>query len=183
MTRFTALALLSLCGSLASAQGTPPTLSQLFDRQLAMAESDLVPLMEAMPAEKFAFAPKEGAFEKVRTFQQQATHTTAVLYAVCSSVLAEKNPTDMGTGENGPASIKTKEDAVKYAKDAFGYCKKAFATLTNDNFMQMVPSPWGDGKTPRANMVSVALWHTFDHYGQMVVYARMNGVVPPASKQ
>jgi len=54
--------------------------------------------------------------------------------------------------------------------------------LTVANQLEQVPSPFGEGKTTRGYMVSVVVWHSFDHYGQMVVYARMNGVVPPASR-
>jgi hypothetical protein len=71
---------------------------------------------------------------------------------------------------------------VKYLKDSFTLAHKAAAGLTAANAMDMVPSAFGSGKTPRMSMASVVPWHTFDHYGQSVVYARMNGIIPPASR-
>lgn len=174
-----------LCAGAAFAQESAgaPSISQIYDRQFSMAERDFVPLVEAMPTDKFNFAPTNGEFTGVRTFAQQASHSAAVIYAVAAAALGEKNPTEMGEKENGPASLKTKEDVVKYVKDAFAYGHKAMKMLTDKNQTEMVNSAFGNNKVPRVAMANVAIWHTFDHYGQMVVYARMNGVVPPASRQ
>jgi hypothetical protein len=143
----------------------------------------MVSLAEAMPADKYGFRPKDGAFSDVRTFAQQATHVAAVLYMVSGSILGEKPPTDLGEGENGPASLKTKEQIVQYLKDAFAYGHKAMNTMDTQNQVSIVTSPFSStgAMTSRGALASEATWHSFDHYGQMVVYARMNGVVPPAS--
>jgi hypothetical protein len=77
---------------------------------------------------------------------------------------------------------KTKEDIVKFLKDAFAYAHKGMQMLTAENQLEMVPSPFGSGSAARGGIASAAAWHSFDHYGQMVVYARMNGIVPPASR-
>jgi hypothetical protein len=180
MKTFACLLVLA-CGT-AWAQAPAPTVAQIFDGQLKSIESELVPLVEAMPADKMSFAPSQGEFKGVRTFAQQATHIAAVMYAVAAAAQGEKNPTDMGADENGPASNKTKEEVVKYVKDAFAYAHKAMLGLTDKNFTDPMPSPFGDGKMARGAAASVAVWHSFDHYGQMVVYARMNGVIPPASR-
>jgi len=174
--------LLISAGGAIWAQAPAPTVAKIFDNQLKTIESDLVPLVEAMPADKFGFAPTQGEFKGARTFAQQATHSAAVIYAVCAAMLSEKNPTDMGQNENGPAAIKTKDDVVKYVKEAFAYGHKAMQTLTAENLTGMVKSPFGSGEMPRGSAASIAVWHSFDHYGQMVVYLRMNGIVPPASR-
>ena len=166
-----------------AADTAAPPISKVFDQQLSSLEREFVPLVEAMPAEKFSFAPTAGEFKGVRTFAQQATHVAYVNYAVAAAVLGEKNPSETDASENGPANLKTKDDIVKYVKDSFAYAHKAMATLTDANLNQMVKSAFGNNKTPRVYMASVALWHSFDHYGQMVVYARMNGIVPPASRR
>src|SRR5689334_1323252 len=85
-----------LSGSDASA----PTVSKIFERQLSTVESELVPLAEAMPADKYGFAPSHGEFHGVRTFGQQVSHVAAVIYAVSASVLEEKNPSESGESEN-----------------------------------------------------------------------------------
>jgi hypothetical protein len=161
----------------------PSSPGKVFDQQLSMVEKELVPLAEAMPAEKYNFAPSKGAFEGVRTFGQQVTHVASVIYVTSASVLGEKNPSEPGPNENGPASLKTKDEMVKYLKDSFAYAHKAMAMLTDKNLTEMVESGFGEGKVPRLSMVTVPVWHSYDHYGQMVVYARMNDIIPPASRR
>ena len=177
-----ALAALCLTCSLAWAVDQPaPTVSTLFDKQLSSVEREVVSLAEAMPADKYAFAPTQGEFKGVRTFAQQAKHIAATNYEMASTVLAEKPPVDLGKGENGPDSIQSKDEIVKFLKDSFIYCHKAEATLTKDNLTEMIDI--GEGhKTARGYYANIPIWHSFDHYGQMVEYARMNGIVPPASR-
>lgn len=146
-----------------------------------MIEREIVPLAEAMPADKYSFVPTGGEFSKCRTFGQQASHVAAVLNAVAAMLLGEK-PAEMGESENGPASLKTKEDILKYLKDAFASTHKAMATVTAQNLMEMVQSPFGKNKVTRLSIATAPVWHSFDHYGQMVIYARLNGIVPPASR-
>jgi hypothetical protein len=160
--------------------GAPPV-SKIYDQQFTMLEHELVPLAEAMPAEKYDFAPTHGEFAGVRTFAQQVKHVAYVIYTVSASVLEQKNPSQTAAHENGPEAIKSKDEIVKYLKDAFAYGHKAMASLTNANQFDMVAG-FGNSKSPRVAMASAAVWHSFDHYGQMVVYSRMNGVIPPASR-
>jgi len=169
-------------GAAAADSGTAQ-IAKVYDQQLTSLERELVPLAEAMPAERFSFAPTEGQFSGVRTFALQAEHIAYVLYEVSAGILEQKNPSETGPSENGPANLKTKEDVVNYLKQAFAYGHKAMASLTNANQLDMVASPFGDGKVARVSLASIAVWHSFDHYGQMVVYARMNGVIPPASRR
>jgi len=67
-------------------------------------------------------------------------------------------------------------------KDSFAYTHKAMQSTTAENLMQEVQNAFGKNKVPRLQMITIPAWHSFDHYGQMVVYARMNGIVPPASR-
>ena len=181
---FGTLATVTLATALVLAADSPaPSISKTFDRDVSSAESEVVSLAEAMPADKYEFAPKDGEFKGVRTFAQQMRHIAAVNYSVAASILREKSPFDPGPDENGPASIKSKEDIVKFLKDSFAYTHKAMATLTDQNLTEMIPSAFGTNKVPRLSMVTVPAWHSFDHYGQAVVYARMNGVIPPASRR
>lgn len=179
MKRLTLLTL--LVTSAAWAQG--PSAGKILDQQLGMLEGEFVPLAEAMPADKYPFAPAQGEFKGVRTFALQVSHVAAVMYSVAAAALGEKNPTDMGSNENGPATLKTKDDIVKYLKDSFAYAHKAMQSITDQNASAMVDSPFGGNKVPRMSIANVAVWHGFDHYGQMAVYARMCGVVPPASRR
>ena len=184
MTRLPVALLFAACGIPAfGADTSTSSVSKIFDGQLSMVEHEVVTLAEAMPADKYDFAPTHGEFKGVRTFGQQVGHVAAVMYLVSASALGEKNPSEGGKGENGPASLKTKDDYVNYLKAAIAYSHRAMQSLTSQNLTGMVKSAFGDGEVPRASMATAAVWHTFDHYGQMVVYARMNGIIPPASRQ
>jgi uncharacterized damage-inducible protein DinB len=161
---------------------TPATVARLYDAPLSNIEREVVSLAEAMPADKFDFKPSGGAFGTVRTFGEQARHIATVAYLCAAATLKEKAPVDPGPKEEGPDSNRTKEQIVKYLKDSFAYAHKAARSVTAENQLEMVPSPFGPGQMPRGDAASIPTWHSFDHYGQMVVYARMNGVVPPASQ-
>jgi DinB superfamily len=173
-------AVCALSCSFMFAANSAPTIGQIHDRELSILERELVPLAEAMPADKYDFAPTQGAFKGVRTFGQQVTHVASVMYSISGVVLGEKPPADVGTGENGPDSLKGKDAIVKYLKEAFAYSHKAMKSLTDQNFAEMVPA-YGN-KAPRGQVASELVWHGFDHYGQAVVYARMNDIIPPASR-
>ena len=173
--------LLCCCSGLALAQDAKTTVSQVMDRGVTGVEKEFVPAAEAMPEDKFAFAPTSGEFKGVRTFAQQVKHVAAVNYLVAASILGEKPPIDLGD-ENGPPTVKTKADAVKFLNDSFAYVHKAVASLTEANMLEPIKSPFGEGKTTRLAMATLIVGHCFDHYGQMVEYLRMNGIVPPASR-
>ena len=177
-----AVATLGVCCAAFGAD-SPVSPARTFDQQLKMIEGELVSLAEAMPADKYNFAPKQGAFDTVRTFGQQASHIGAVIYLCAASVLGEAVPAEAGKGENGPPTLKTKDDILRYLKASFVYGHKAMNSVTAKNLMETIKSPFGEGDVPRLSMVTAPVWHSFDHYGQMVIYARMNGVIPPASKQ
>ena len=155
---------------------------KIFNGNLSNTEKEVVGLAEAMPADKYNFAPTQGAFKGVRTFALQARHIATTLNLVASGVTGEPLPADAGKDENGPDTLQTKEQIVKYLKDAFAFAHKAAGTLTNDNMLQETTDGFNPkGKRTRIDSISIMLWHTYDHYGQMVEYARMNNVIPPAS--
>ena len=177
------IAFLIGAGACLWAQPAPTmTVARLYDSQLKTTEGEVVSLAEAMPESKFGFRPTNGEFAKVRTFAEQIKHIAAVNYLVAGAVLGEKPPVNLGAGENGPDDVKSKDAVVKFLKDSFAYAHKAMLSLTDKNQLDMIKGPFGDQKSARGGLANVAVWHPFDHYGQMVVYARMNGVVPPASR-
>jgi DinB superfamily len=157
------------------------SVTQILDRVVSNTEEEFVPAAEAMPEDKFDFAPTNGEFKGVRTFAQQIKHVAAVNYEVGAAILEQKPPVDLN-GEAGPASINSKADIIKFLKDSFAYVHKAVATINETNLTETVRSPFGEGKVTRLGIASAISWHAYDHYGQMVVYLRMNGIVPPASR-
>jgi hypothetical protein len=106
----------------------------------------------------------------------------AVNYELGAAILEEKPPADIGD-ESGPASITAKADILKYLNDSFAYVHKAVQTINDKNLVETVKSPFGEGRVSRLGLATSVAAHCFDHYGQMVVYLRMNGIVPPASRQ
>ncbi len=170
--------------SVAFAQDAKPaeTMTQVLDKSLGGMESEFVPAAEAMPEDKYSFLPATGEFKGVRNFAQQVKHVAAVNYLVAASILGEKPPVDTG-GENGPDSIQSKADIVKFLKESFAYAHKAAATINQSNSVGSIKSPFGDGTTNRLRMAVVLVGHGFDHYGQLVEYLRLNGIIPPASRQ
>jgi DinB family protein len=178
--------LLVMAAALGSAQTAKPaekfTIASVLDKSVTNIEGEIVPAAEAMPEDKYDFAPTNGEFKGVRTFGQQIKHVAAVNYLVASTILGEKAPIDTG-GENGPDSVKSKTEIVKFLKDSFAYAHKALATIDEKNVVAAIKSPFGDHPSTRLDMASVFSWHTMDHYGQIVEYLRMNGIIPPASRR
>lgn len=170
----------------AAADPPPPrlTVAQIMDRQLTALEKEFVPAAEAMPDDKFGFAPTQGEFKDVRTFALQIKHVAHNNFLLFAGMLGEKLPANVDPKEdNGPDKMTSKADIVKYLKDSFAMGHRAMATLTEANLTERTPNPFGSGPGPsRLGAASSSLWHSFDHYGQMVEYLRMNGIVPPASR-
>jgi hypothetical protein len=177
---------LLLLGGIVSAQtdkpAEPRTVSQVLNSSITNIENELVPTADAMPEDKYSFAPTNGEFKGVRTFGQQIKHVAAVNYILGGAILGEKPPVDTG-GENGPDSVKAKADIMKYLKDSFVYVHKAAGTIDDKNLVSAIRNPFGDGPATRLALAVGVVGHCSNHYGQMVEYLRMNGIIPPASRQ
>lgn len=182
MFRILSIRSLILFTALAAPLFAADPLADFYNGQLNGAENDVTGLASAMPAAKYNFAPTNGQFTGVRTFAQQVKHIATIIYMLSAAGLNQKPPVDIGTGDNGPASVQTKEQILDYLKGAFAFAHKNISTLTATNQLDHVKSPFGAGTVPRVMTASFVTAHSFDHYGQMVVYARMNGVVPPSSQ-
>jgi len=155
--------------------------ANVFKTSVTHLQRTFLPLAMAMPENKYGFAPTDGEFKGVRTFGQQLKHVAASNYVYASSILGEKPPAEVGEEEDGPASVKTKDEILKYVNDSFAYVQKAVATINAKNLVSPIKSPFGEGETTRLALATLIIGHCNDHYGQMVEYVRMNGIVPPAS--
>jgi uncharacterized damage-inducible protein DinB len=165
-----------------ASQQPPATLASTLDREISSIEKQIVEVAEVMPEDKYNFSPESlnipGAdFKGVRTFAVQVKHVAASNYFIWSPLTGDKVPESIKDG-NGPADVKTKADILKFLKDSFALGHKAAATLTPQNMLQ----PPEHSKSSRLHLATFGVAHAFDHYGQMVVYLRMNGIVPPASR-
>ena len=172
----------------ANAQMAPTpakSLGEALQANLNIAKSEFTSAADAMPEDKYGFAPTQGEFKGVRTFAQQVKHVAAVNYLIGAAILGDaKPPVDIGEGESGPDSIKAKADIMSFLKGSFDYMHKAMSSITSEEkFTGQIKSPFGPGQTTRGGMAVLTVGHCFDHYGQMVEYLRMNGIIPPASRQ
>jgi DinB superfamily len=149
---------------------------------LASVRSQIVSAAEAMPADKYGFIPGDGEFKGVRTFGRQVKHLAATNQILAAAALGEAPPTGAGD-ETGPEEARTKSQIIEYLSDSFAHLGQAIDAIGNANVaVRSSPiSPLRGAAATRTALVVEALIHAFDHYGQMVEYLRMNGIVPPAS--
>ena len=185
--RVFAVVLLLTC--LAAAQASrkadtqKPSFVTVLNNSLSGPEHEFVDAADAMPEDKYNFAPSEGEFKGVRTFGQQVRHVAAANYLIAAAILGEAKPPVDTAGESGPESMTSKADIMNYLKESFVYMHKAFATLTSEEkALAMTKSPFGPNQVPKLGLAIMEPGHCFDHYGQMVEYLRMNGIIPPASR-
>jgi uncharacterized damage-inducible protein DinB len=143
-----------------------------------MIERQFVSLADALPADRWSFAPKDGEFKGVRTFAEQVKHVACANFAFFNEVEHKEPPANCESG--GPNPARTKAELMQYLRESFAYGGDVMRRLTPANAMDPVEGPYG-GKTTRLGISTLAVWHASDHYGQLVVYLRMNGIVPPAS--
>ncbi len=161
---------------------TPPTLASALDREITSIEKQIVEVAEAMPEDKYNFSPENlnlpGAdYQGVRTFALQLKHVAASNFAIWSPLTGDTFPKDF-LGGNGPENVKTKTEILKFLQDSFALGHKAAATVTPENMLQ---TP-GHSKSTRLRLATFGVAHACDHYGQMVEYLRMNGIIPPSSR-
>ena len=161
----------------------PPTIASTVDREISSVEKLILETAEAMPEDKFNFSPESlqipGAdYQGVRTFALEVKHIAASNYAIWSPLTGDKFPENF-IGGNGPAELKTKAEILKFLKDSFALGHQAAARLTTENMLQTAEH----SKSSRLHLATFGVAHAFDHYGQMVEYLRMNGIVPPASRE
>ena len=178
-----AVVLLGVTGAVEAQSAVPATnrVSAIFQNQLTLVETDLVGLAEAMPEDRYDFKPTDGAFAGVRTFGEQVKHAATMIFMTAAIVLEERSPYGPGTNDNGPDDVRGKAQIVAYLKASIAYARRAVGTLTEQNALDPLKTYFGS--QPRAEVASGLAYHSYNHYGQMVVYARMNGVVPPSSSK
>lgn len=176
------LTLLRAQSAAAAPQQAPSTVASVVDRDISAVEKQIVDAAEAMPEDKFNFTPEAlnipgSDYKGVRSFAVQVRHIAASNWFIWSPLTGDKLPEGLKDG-SGPEALKSKADILKFLKDSFALGHKAAATLTMENMLQLP----GNSKSSRLRLAEFGVAHAYDHYGQMVEYLRMNGIVPPASR-
>lgn len=168
-------------GSGGMTQGAAVDPAKAQSKLLDLFETEVMGVAKAMPADKYGFAPAStmlpgSKFDGVRSFAQEATHIAQANYFFFSGFGAGKPDADV----KAIGSLTSKDQIVAALQASFAYAHKAIATITPANAYTAIKDV--DGMDTRATVASFAVAHGYDHYGQMVEYLRMNGVVPPGSK-
>jgi hypothetical protein len=168
-------------------QGAPALDAQREKRALQIlfkvAQTKIVSAADAMPADKYGFAPTDGEFKGVRTFGQEVKHLAATNFILAAAALGVDPPTDAGD-ETGPETVRTKAEILDYLVESFARLGQAIDMIGNNGAaVRSSPiSPLKNADATRLALAVESMIHAFNHYGQMVEYLRMNGIVPPASR-
>jgi len=160
------------------------TISRALDYWISNCEKDVVSAADAMPEPKYSFAPAAGEFTGARTFAEQIKHLAANNYRMAARMLGQR-PTPDQEAETGPDPVRSKAEIMEYLKGSFAALHRSAATVTAENAVAPVlPERVGTARqNTRVQFAVDAVAHSYDHYGQMVEYLRMNGIVPPASRR
>jgi uncharacterized damage-inducible protein DinB len=128
---------------------------------------------EKMPGAEYGFKPAP----EVRSFAQQIAHVADDQYNLCAPARGETRKAAYREIEN---TLTEKADLVPALKAAFSYCDEAYSSLTDASTTERAMP----GQTrSRFSMLNWNLWHTWEHYGNIVVYLRIKGLVPPSSEK
>lgn len=173
----------AICVATTASGFSQNSITAAIERQFKKIEGDILSSAEAMPEDKFNFTPesldlKSSDFKGVRTFAGQIMHLATDNIFIWSAITGDAIRDDI-KDVNGPKSIQSKQEVIKYLKDSFAVGRKAIETLTDQNAMDMIQFRWR--KLPRLDLAFYALTHANEHYGQMALYLRMCGIIPPPS--
>jgi uncharacterized damage-inducible protein DinB len=135
------------------------------------AKQDILGSADKLPEAKYAFRP----VDSVRTYGQVLAHVADGQYEFCGA--AAGNHDEKGIEK----SAKTKADIVAALKAAFAYCDAIWAGMTDAKAAELIPA-FGGAKITRLSMLDFNVSHTMEHYGNLVTYMRIEGVVPPSSE-
>jgi len=143
---------------------------------------------EAVPAGKYGYRPAQGdnggvfpgyGPKELRTFAEQIKHVACANFGFSAELDGKTPPPDCDKG--GPSPAKTRDELIVYLRDSFKALKKSIGAITSENMFQPIEGPYA-GPNTRLGLATVCIWHVADHYGQLVLYMRLNGIVPPASR-
>lgn len=156
------------------------TIAKALDNGYARLERQIIQIADEMPADRYSFRPSPD----VRTFGEQLRHVGAVQWVVGAELLHEEPPVDVGDGDSGPLSMTAKAEILKYTMNSFTYIRRAITTINENNVLELIPHPYDPENTKLERFALIVGYasHGWEHYGQLVVYERMNGIVPPSSR-
>ncbi len=178
-------------------QGQKPTAAEMSKKEtvasallrtVSLQEYEVRSAAEAMPENLYAYRPAEGNFKsekpafgpsEMRTFAEQVKHVAYANFAFAAEFEGQQPPAVCDKG--GPDPAKTKRELLIYLRNSFLAISKSFQAIKPENQFDPIEGPYA-GPNTRLGLAGVFIWHNADHYGQMAVYLRLNGIVPPPSR-
>lgn len=151
-------------------------ISRAIGQQWDGAKGNIVASADQMPEADYGFKP----VDSVRSFGAILAHIAGANYVFCAPALGTKAPYSEDHFEK---TAKSKAEIVKALRESVAYCDKAFTALTDLSAGEMVPAAFGTGQTSRAGALLGNIGHLQEHYGNLVTYFRVKGLVPPSSRQ
>lgn len=164
------------------------TIASALTRTLGYEEYEMRSAAEFMPAEKYGWRPAHGDYggvypgygpKELRTFAEQVKHVACANFAFAAEMDGKTPPAACDTG--GPSPAKSRDELVAYLHDSHKALRKSIEAITHKNMFDPIEGPYA-GPNTRLGIAQTAIWHIADHYGQLAVYMRLNGIVPPASR-
>ena len=153
-----------------SAQGTPPSLVKEMVATWQRAATEIIDVAAAMPEEKYAYKPTP----EIATFGDQLVHVAGLTQRFIDSAKGTKS-------EAAHPHKMTKAEVIGLLKQTFQTGEQMLGSLTDAQLLEPVKFPFGDRTVSRFTFWQGPLYQVRNHYGQLVVYLRMNGVVPPTT--
>lgn len=142
----------------------------------AGAKKNIKESAELMTEANYSFKPSPD----VRSFGELLAHVAGASYMICAAAKGEKSPFAEEAFEK---TATTKAALVKVTNEAIAYCDGVYAAATDATLGQMVAAPFGSGQVARANPLIMQIGHNNEHYGNLVTYFRIKGIVPPSSRR
>jgi len=162
----------------AQAPAQPPTAGSILSRVAQgawnNAKRDIVESADQMPEASYTFKP----VDSVRTFGQIIAHVADTNYFYCARAKGEASPF---ADDHFEKAATTKDAVVKALADSVSYCDAVYNGLTEASVVEMVKA--GNGQAPRVAPLFTNAGHNIEHYGNLVTYFRIKGMVPPSTKR
>lgn len=178
MRHTTVLALLALLSAHSHGVSAQPAGGSPISKSLAQAwgsgKDNVTASAALMPAANYAFRP----VDTVRTYGQILAHLAGANYVFCAAAKGEKAPYGEDAFEK---TATTKADIIKALGDSVAYCDAVYSGMTDARAAETVELPFGMGKGTRSFLLMLNTGHVQEHYGNLVTYLRIKGLVPPSS--
>lgn len=156
----------------AQTQATPPDPIAPFRNFYNSTRKNVIGAAEKMPAEHFSFKPTND----VRSYAEMFGHIVDTNYWACAALRGEANPNK----DDLEKTLKTKDEVVKAVNASFTYCDVAIKNLTVASLQETFKN--GPRETPKTSPLLLLIAHSQEHYGNLVTYLRLKGIVPPSSE-